>query len=262
MSQPVPEMECFMAEKVLEVNQIKANIEEKEILHGVDLSVGAGEVHVLMGPNGAGKSTLGNVLMGNPRYQITGGQILFKGEDITHESTDKRSKAGMFLSFQEPLEVPGLSLESFLRSAMRQQTGKNLKIWEFHKQLKKAMDILQMDESYAQRSLNVGFSGGEKKKSEILQLMLLNPSLAILDETDSGLDVDAVRTVSAGIREYQKNSEGSLLVITHSTKILESLPVDYTHVMVEGKIIKTGGAELVDEINESGFAGYEAEEHR
>ncbi len=240
MSQPVPEMECFMAEKVLEVNQIKANIEEKEILHGVDLSVGAGEVHVLMGPNGAGKSTLGNVLMGNPRYQITGGQILFKGEDITHESTDKRSKAGMFLSFQEPLEVPGLSLESFLRSAMRQQTGKNLKIWEFHKQLKKAMDILQMDESYAQRSLNVGFSGGEKKKSEILQLMLLNPSLAILDETDSGLDVDAVRLVSKGVEEYQKNQNGALLIITHSTRILDALHVDYTHIMVDGKIVATG----------------------
>ena len=229
-----------MAEKVLEVNQIKANIEEKEILHGVDLSVGAGEVHVLMGPNGAGKSTLGNVLMGNPRYQITGGQILFKGEDITHESTDKRSKAGMFLSFQEPLEVPGLSLESFLRSAMRQQTGKNLKIWEFHKQLKKAMDILQMDESYAQRSLNVGFSGGEKKKSEILQLMLLNPSLAILDETDSGLDVDAVRLVSKGVEEYQKNQNGALLIITHSTRILDALHVDYTHIMVDGKIVATG----------------------
>ena len=256
MSQPVPEMECFMAEKVLEVNQIKANIEEKEILHGVDLSVGAGEVHVLMGPNGAGKSTLGNVLMGNPRYQITGGQILFKGEDITHESTDKRSKAGMFLSFQEPLEVPGLSLESFLRSAMRQQTGKNLKIWEFHKQLKKAMDILQMDESYAQRSLNVGFSGGEKKKSEILQLMLLNPSLAILDETDSGLDVDAVRLVSKGVEEYQKNQNGALLIITHSTRILDALHVDSTHIMVDGKIVATGDGSLVDKINQEGYESF------
>ena len=249
MSQPVPEMECFMAEKVLEVNQIKANIEEKEILHGVDLSVGAGEVHVLMGPNGAGKSTMIKALTGVYR-------ILFKGEDITHESTDKRSKAGMFLSFQEPLEVPGLSLESFLRSAMRQQTGKNLKIWEFHKQLKKAMDILQMDESYAQRSLNVGFSGGEKKKSEILQLMLLNPSLAILDETDSGLDVDAVRLVSKGVEEYQKNQNGALLIITHSTRILDALHVDYTHIMVDGKIVATGDGSLVDKINQEGYESF------
>ena len=140
--------------------------------------------------------------------------------------------------------------------------GKRIRLWEFKKQLEAAMELLDMDKSYAERDLNVGFSGGEKKKAEILQLLMLKPKLAILDETDSGLDVDAVRTVSAGIREYQKNSEGSLLVITHSTKILESLPVDYTHVMVEGKIIKTGGAGLVDEINESGFAGYEAEEHR
>ena len=259
MSQQVPEMECFMAEKVLEVNQIKANIEEKEILHGVDLSVGAGEVHVLMGPNGAGKSTLGNVLMGNPRYQITGGQILFKGEDITHESTDKRSKAGMFLSFQEPLEVPGLSLESFLRSAMRQQTGKNLKIWEFHKQLKKAMDILQMDESYAQRSLNVGFSGGEKKKAEILQMLMLEPKLAILDETDSGLDVDAVRTVSKGVQLYRERVHGSLLIITHSTRILEALTVDAAHIMEQGVIVKNGDASLVDTINENGFGGIQAD---
>lgn len=155
-----------------------------------------------------------------------------------------------------------MTLSSFIRNAVEQKTGKRIRLWEFKKQLEAAMELLDMDKSYAERDLNVGFSGGEKKKAEILQLLMLKPKLAILDETDSGLDVDAVRTVSAGIREYQKNSEGSLLVITHSTKILESLPVDYTHVMVEGKIIKTGGAGLVDEINESGFAGYEAEEHR
>ena len=252
MSQPVPEMECFMAEKVLEVNQIKANIEEKEILHGVDLSVGAGEVHVLMGPNGAGKSTLGNVLMGNPRYQITGGQILFKGEDITHESTDKRSKAGMFLSFQEPLEVPGLSLESFLRSAMRQQTGKNLKIWEFHKQLKKAMDILQMDESYAQRSLNVGFSGGEKKRNEIFQMAMLEPRLSILDETDSGLDIAALRIVAEGVNKL-KTPETSTIVITHYQRLLDYIKPDIVHVLYKGRIVKTAGPELALELEEKGY---------
>ena len=244
-----------MSSPLLEVKDLQVTVgeENKVLLDGLNLTVNPGETHVLMGHNGAGKSTLMSALMGDPRYTVTRGQIIFRGQDITHETADVRARAGMFLSFQEPLEVPGLSLESFLRSAMRQQTGKNLKIWEFHKQLKKAMDILQMDESYAQRSLNVGFSGGEKKKAEILQLLLLNPSLAILDETDSGLDVDAVRTVSKGIEEYQKSKDGALLIITHSTRILESLHVDKTHVLVDGRLVAEGDGSLVDEINEHGF---------
>ena len=207
----------------------------------------------LLGPNGAGKSTLGNVLMGNPRYQITGGQILFKGEDITHESTDKRSKAGMFLSFQTPEEIPGITLESFLRTAAGAVTGKPVKVMKFRREMAAQMEALNMDPSYADRYLNVGFSGGEKKKAEILQLLLLNPSLAILDETDSGLDVDAVRTVSKGIEEYQKSKDGALLIITHSTRILESLHVDKTHVLVDGRLVAEGDGSLVDEINENGF---------
>ena len=235
-----------MSEQLLQINQIHADIEEKEILHGVSLNINPGETHVLMGPNGAGKSTLGHVLMGNPKYHISSGNIIFKGNDITGESTDKRARDGIFLSFQEPLEVPGLSLESFIRSAIRQKTGRPIRVWEFHKELKKAMDVLQLDESYTQRSLNVGFSGGEKKKAEILQLMMLKPSLAILDETDSGLDVDAVRLVSEGVRAYQREQKGALLIITHSTRILEALHVDYTHVMVDGHIVATGDSSLVD----------------
>ena len=245
-----------MSEQLLQINQIHADIEEKEILHGVSLNINPGETHVLMGPNGAGKSTLGHVLMGNPKYHISGGNIIFKGNDITEESTDKRAKDGIFLSFQEPLEVPGLSLESFIRSAIRQKTGKPIRVWEFHKELKKAMDVLQLDESYTQRSLNVGFSGGEKKKAEILQLMMLKPSLAILDETDSGLDVDAVRLVSEGVRAYQREQKGALLIITHSTRILEALHVDYTHVMVDGHIVATGDGSLVDKINEEGYESF------
>ena len=242
-----------MSEQLLQINQIHADIEEKEILHGVSLNINPGETHVLMGPNGAGKSTLGHVLMGNPKYHISSGNIIFKGNDITGESTDKRARDGIFLSFQEPLEVPGLSLESFIRSAIRQKTGRPIRVWEFHKELKKAMDVLQLDESYTQRSLNVGFSGGEKKKAEILQLMMLKPSLAILDETDSGLDVDAVRLVSEGVRAYQREQKGALLIITHSTRILEALHVDYTHVMVDGHIVATGDSSLVDKINEEGY---------
>ena len=245
-----------MSEQLLQINQIHADIEEKEILHGVSLNINPGETHVLMGPNGAGKSTLGHVLMGNPKYHISSGNIIFKGNDITGESTDKRARDGIFLSFQEPLEVPGLSLESFIRSAIRQKTGRPIRVWEFHKELKKAMDVLQLDESYTQRSLNVGFSGGEKKKAEILQLMMLKPSLAILDETDSGLDVDAVRLVSEGVRAYQREQKGALLIITHSTRILEALHVDYAHVMVDGHIVATGDSSLVDKINEEGYESF------
>ncbi len=243
--------------KLLEVKNLHVDVEDKQILHGVNLEIGKGETHVLMGPNGTGKSTLGYALMGNPRYTVREGEIWFDGRNITDEAVNERAKAGMFLSFQNPLEVPGVTLSSFIRNALEQKTGKRIRLWDFKKELERTMEILQMDPSYAERDLNVGFSGGEKKKAEILQLLMLKPSLAILDETDSGLDVDAVRTVSAGIEEYQKNCKGSLLIITHSTKILESLTVDYTHVMVEGKIIETGDASLVDKINESGFAEYE-----
>lgn len=245
-----------MADKLLQVKNLSAAIEEGEILHGIDLNIGAGETHVLMGPNGAGKSTFGYTLMGNPAYRVTGGSVHFDGEEITELSADKRARMGMFLSFQNPLEVPGLSLEAFLRSAIRQRTGKPVKIFAFKKELEETMALLNMDESYAERDLNVGFSGGEKKKAEILQLLMLRPKLAILDETDSGLDVDAVRTVSQGIEEYQKKRGGALLIITHSTKILEALKVDYTHILVKGKLVHTGGPELVAEINENGFEKY------
>ena len=206
-----------------------------------------------MGPNGAGKSSLGNVLMGNPVYKVTGGKILFKGQDITDEAVDKRAKLGMFMSFQAPLEVPGISLESFIRSALQQKTGEHVKLFQFQKELKACMELLNMNPDYAKRDLNVGFSGGERKKSEILQLLMLKPDFAILDETDSGLDVDAVRFVAKGIEEYRRITKGSLLIITHTAKILEGLPVDKTHVIVKGHIVKNGDGELFKTINEKGF---------
>ena len=245
-----------MSEPLLQIRNLCASIEEGELLHNINLEIRPGETHVLMGPNGAGKSTLGNTIMGSPVYKVTGGSIFFDGQDITDLSADKRAAAGLFMSFQNPLEVPGLSMESFLRNAIRQRTGKPIKILTFKRELEETMKLLQMDESYAERDLNVGFSGGEKKKAEILQLLMLRPRLAILDETDSGLDVDAVRIVSMGIEEYQKKRGGALLVITHSTRILDSLDVDYTHVLVRGQIVRTGDASLVKEINEGGFERY------
>lgn len=242
-----------MADNLLEIIDLCANVGDKSILHNISLNIGKGETHVLMGPNGAGKSTLGFTLMGSPEYTITGGKIILDGQDITADSADKRAKAGMFLSFQEPLEVPGVSLESFIRSSLQQVTGQKVKLMAFSKELEKCMDLLNMNHSYAERDLNVGFSGGEKKKSEILQLLMLKPKLAILDETDSGLDVDACRTVSKGIQEYMKSVGGSLIIITHSTRILESLNVDKTHIMVKGHLVHTGDGSLVQTINEEGF---------
>ncbi len=246
---------------LLQVRNLSVSIDnELPILHNINLDIKPGETHVLMGPNGAGKSTLGFALMGNPHYCVTEGQILFDGEDITEASADKRAKAGMFLSFQNPYEVPGIAVSNFIRNAYHAQSGEPVKLLKFQKSLKAAMEILSMDESYADRDLNVGFSGGEKKKAEILQLLMLSPKLAILDETDSGLDVDAVRTVSKGIEEYQKKKDGALLIITHSTKILESLHVDYTHVLVKGGIVHTGDAALVEEINANGFERFVKED--
>lgn len=245
-----------MSDPILEVKDLHTGVEEKEILHGLNLTVGAGETHVIMGPNGAGKSTLGSTIMGDPRYKVSSGSVIFKGEDITNLSTDKIAKKGMFISFQNPIEVPGISLSNFIRTAIENKTGEHLRVWGFQKTLKATMQVLNMDPSYAERDLNVGFSGGEKKKAEILQLLMLKPDLAILDETDSGLDVDAVRTVSKGIEEYKKQIGGALLIITHSTRILESLKVDKTHVLVEGRIVADGDASMVDDINENGFEKY------
>ena len=242
-----------MKDTLLEVKNLHVNVGEKEILRGVNLTVGADETHVLMGPNGTGKSTLGYAITGNPNYTVTSGQILFQGEDITDLPVNERAKKGIFLSFQNPLEVPGVTLSAFIRSALEQKTGQRVRLFEYRKKLAETMKLLSMDPSYGDRDLNVGFSGGEKKKAEILQMLMLEPSLAILDETDSGLDVDAVRTVSKGISIYKERCKGSLLIITHSTRILESLHVDYTHVMDKGVIVKNGDASLVDEINANGF---------
>ena len=249
-----------MAKCLLKVEGLQASAEDKAILRGVDLEIGEGETHVLMGPNGAGKSTLAGALMGDPRYTILNGNVEFRGEDLLDKSVSERAGAGLFLSFQNPVEVPGISLENFMRTAIEQGKGEKLRPWVFHKEVKDMLSALGLDETYAERDLNVGFSGGEKKKAEILQMLLLKPALAILDETDSGLDVDAVRTVSRGVEEFRKNEKASLLIITHNAAILSSLKVDRVHVLINGRIVKEGGPELIDEISRDGFSRFEVNE--
>ena len=210
-----------------------------------------------MGPNGSGKSTLAYTLAGHPKYVVDSGEALLDGQDILKMTPDERAKAGLFLAMQYPVEVPGVSMTNFLRTAKTEIDGEAPGIRQWAKDLSAAMKRLKMDPKFASRSVNEGFSGGEKKRAEVLQLELLKPKFAILDETDSGLDVDAVRTVSKGIQLYKEKCKGSLLIITHSTRILESLHVDVTHVMDEGKVVKNGDASLVDEINENGFEEFE-----
>lgn len=229
---------------------------EKEVLHNLSMEINEGQTCVLMGPNGAGKSTLAGVLMGNGAYHIKSGTINFLGEDITNLSTSERAKKGLFLSFQAPPEVGGVSLSSFLKRAKEATSGEHVKAFAFQKEIEKNMEQLNLSESYSERELNVGFSGGERKKSEILQLLTLKPKFAILDEADSGLDVDAARVVSSGVELYKAQSNGTLLIITHSTAILSALKVDKTFVIVSGSIKATGDGSLVTKITQKGFDEY------
>ena len=246
-----------MATELLRVNGISAGTEEKSILHSIDLSIGDGQAHVLMGPNGAGKSTLGRVIMGDPTYKITEGSLIFNGEDVTELAADKRSLAGIFLSYQAPVEVPGVPLYSFLRTITQMRPELKMTARQFRQRVGQISDHLELDQGFLMRELNVGFSGGEKKKVEMLQLLLLQPKLAILDETDSGLDVDALSVVSKGIQAYRETCGGSLLIITHNTRILERLEIDRTHVMVKGHLVADGPADLINQIDYEGFERFE-----
>ena len=241
-----------MKENLLDIKGLHAGVEGKEILKGLSLTVGKGEVHVILGPNGSGKSTLMNVIMGHPKYEVTAGSIAFEGEDITQLKTFERARKGLFLSFQTPEEIPGISVENMIRTAKQAVSGERVKLIPFRKKLKEMMAELKIKPEYADRYLNVGFSGGEKKRNEILQLLMLDPKLALLDETDSGLDVDAVQIVSEGVAKFH-NEDNSCLIITHNTRILEKLTVDRAHVLMNGTSVEEGGAELIEEINRRGF---------
>lgn len=243
---------------LLEIKNLHTVLEDdnnKEILKGIDLKINKGEIHVIMGPNGSGKTTLANTILHNPRYIVKEGDILFNDERINELKPNEIAKRGIFMSFQLPEEIPGITVAQFLRTAKTSITGEKINILKFSDEVENNMEKLGIDKSYLNRELNVGFSGGEKKKNEILQLLTLNPSLAILDETDSGLDVDAIRIVSKGINLF-KNENNAVLIITHSTKILESLDVDYVHILVNGKIVTTSSSSLAKTIEENGYSSY------
>ena len=228
----------------------------KQILRGVDLTVRSGETHAIMGPNGSGKSTLSYAIAGHPKYEVTSGTITLDGEDVLAMSVDERARAGLFLAMQYPVEVPGVSMSNFLRSAVTSTRGEAPKLRHWVKEVKNAMNDLDIDPAFAERSVNEGFSGGEKKRHEILQLALLKPKIAILDETDSGLDVDALRIVSEGVNRYAADNDGGVLLITHYTRILKHITPDYVHVFSGGRIVESGGAELADELETNGYVRF------
>ncbi|OUO38632.1 Fe-S cluster assembly ATPase SufC [Megamonas hypermegale] len=242
-----------MNNTLLTINNLTTSADDKTILRDLNLKINSGETHILMGPNGAGKSTLGNVILGNPQYTVDKGSIIWEDEDITTLRTDERAKKGMFMSFQSPIEIPGISISQFIRTAMEANSTQKIRFKDFRAKMNEAIKTLNINPNWINRELNVGFSGGERKKIEMLQLLMLQPKFAILDETDSGLDVDAVKTVSQGIEVFQKEDNHSLLIITHNSKILQYLDIDYVHIIVNGTIIKTGDASLIKLINEQGY---------
>ena len=228
----------------------------KEILKGVDLTIGAGEIHAIMGPNGSGKSTLAYAIAGHPKYTITRGTVTLDGEDVLAMTVDERARAGMFLAMQYPVEVPGVSMANFLRSAATAVRGEAPKLRTWVKEVKSAMGDLDIDPAFAERSVNEGFSGGEKKRHEVLQLALLKPKIAILDETDSGLDVDALRVVSEGVNRYTADGDVGVMLITHYTRILRHIHPTKVHVFAGGRIVQSGGPELADELEAEGYVKY------
>ena len=244
----------------LEIRNLTAQVrptdestEPKEILKGVNLTINSGETHAIMGPNGSGKSTLSYTLAGHPKYEVTGGEVLLDGENLLDMDVDERAKAGLFLAMQYPIEVPGVSMANFLRTAATAVRGEAPKLREWVKEVREAQDELVIDKAFSERSVNEGFSGGEKKRHEILQLGLLKPKFAVLDETDSGLDVDALRVVSAGINNYKERNDGGVLMITHYQRILNYVKPDFVHVFADGKIVTSGGPELADQLEEHGY---------
>ena len=238
----------------LQIENLSATIEDKRILHNLSLEVPKGEVHAIMGPNGSGKSTLAKILAGHPDYEVTGGSATLNGENLLGLEPDEISRLGLFLAFQYPMEVPGVSIANFIRAARnaRMEDGEKVKAVDFYKELYEQMDVLGMDRKFTSRSLNDGFSGGEKKRCEILQMSMLNPKFCILDETDSGLDIDALRVVSDGVNRM-RNPERGILVITHYQRLLEYIVPDYVHVMSDGKIVRTGNKELAMELEDRGY---------